>query len=130
MVDNKEIKILIAEDEDALSQVLTNKFTRFGYTVIIAKNGNEALKEMKDKKPDIVLLDLMMPDKNGFEVLVEKATDATIKNIPVLIFSNLNQEEDKKKVMALGAIDFYVKADLSINEVLAKVEGVLKGKKK
>ena len=130
MVDNKEITILIAEDEDALSQVLSNKFTRFGYTIIVAKNGNEALKLIKEQKPNIVLLDLMMPEKNGFEVLAEKATDLSIKNIPVIIFSNLNQEEDKKKVMALGALDFYVKADLSINDVLLKVEGALKKIKK
>jgi two-component system alkaline phosphatase synthesis response regulator PhoP len=130
MVDNKEITILIAEDEDALSQVLSNKFTRFGYTIIVAKNGNEALKLIKEQKPNIVLLDLMMPVKNGFEVLAEKATDLSIKNIPVIIFSNLNQEEDKKKVMALGALDFYVKADLSINDVLLKVEGALKKIKK
>lgn len=96
--------------------------------MVNAKNGNEALELMKEKKPNIVLLDLMMPDKNGFEVLAEKVNDTSIKNIPVLIFSNLNQEEDKKKVMALGALDFYVKADLSINDVLEKVEGILKNK--
>lgn len=126
MLDKKSTVILIAEDEEALSQVLINKFTRFGYTVVGAKDGNEALLIMKQKKPDVVLLDLMMPEKNGFVVLEEKAEDMSIKNIPVLVFSNLNQDEDKKKVMGLGASGFYVKADISINDVVARVESLLK----
>lgn len=117
--------ILIAEDESALSGVLQSKLARHGFIVETAADGVEALEKMRLIKPQLVLLDLIMPNKNGFQVLEEAKSDPAIRDIRIVIFSNLNQDEDRERVKKLGAIDFLVKSDLGINEVVGKVTGYL-----
>ncbi len=117
--------ILIAEDEGALSGVLHSKLARHGFVVETAADGVEALEKMRLKKPSLVLLDLIMPNKNGFQVLEEAKADPELKDIRIVIFSNLNQDEDRERVKKLGALDFLVKSDLGINEVVGKVNGFL-----
>ena len=85
--DAKKAKVLIAEDDKFLSKVLSDKFTRKNYTAVVASDGIEAVNKIKSEMPDIVLLDLIMPNKNGFEILEEVKTDAKYKNIPVIILS-------------------------------------------
>jgi len=128
MEDEKKITnplILIAEDEGALSGVLQSKLARHGFVVETAADGVEALEKMRMTKPSLVLLDLIMPNKNGFQVLEEAKADPELKDIRIVIFSNLNQDEDRERVKKLGALDFLVKSDLGINEVVGKVNAFL-----
>ncbi len=111
--------ILIAEDDKFLIKVYQTKLTKEGFQVEIAVNGEEALKLAREKNPDLIFCDLMMPIKDGFEVLRELKADAKLKKIKVIILSNLSQEEDKKRVMDLGAEEYIVKANVAFSEVIA-----------
>ena len=113
--------ILIAEDEGALSGVLKNKLSRHGFAVEVAQDGVEALEKMKTIHPALVLLDLIMPNKNGFQVLEEVKAIPELAAIPVIVFSNLNQEEDRERAKKFGAVDFWVKSDIAITDVIAKI---------
>lgn len=111
--------ILIAEDDKFLVKVYTTKLSKEGFQVEVASNGEEALKLAREKNPDLIFCDLMMPIKDGFEVLKELKADTKLKKIKVVILSNLSQEEDKKRVMDLGAEEYIVKANVPFSEVIA-----------
>ncbi len=117
-------RVLLAEDEKAISNVLSIKLKNSGFDVDVANNGKEAIELLSKKIYDVVLLDLIMPEVNGFEVLEH------IKNsgneVPTLVSSNLSQEEDIKKAKELGAVDYFVKSDMTLSEI---VESVNKYKK-
>ena len=119
-------KVLIAEDDRFLMKMGQAKLTKGGYEVIPAVNGDEALSKAKKEKPDIILLDIIMPQKNGFEVLELLRKDKKFKKTPILILSNLGQESDIKRGKELGATDYIVKSNMSISEVLKKVESYVK----
>ena len=123
------MKILIVEDEKALSGALHDKFTALGYEVKAVLEGGSAYQEAKSFLPDIILLDILLPRKNGFQVLQELKADPDIKNIPVIMLSNLDTDEDIKKSLQLGAVDYFVKSNHPIKEVVEKVkEQLLKAK--
>lgn len=128
MVSPKK-RILIAEDDQALSKVLQIKFKQVGYEPLQALNGEETLEVLKKEKPDLLLLDIMMPIKSGFEVLEEMKNDPELKKIPVIIISNLGQEEDIKRAEEYGVKDYIVKAQVSIIDVIEKVNNFFKSKK-
>ncbi|MBU2612853.1 response regulator [Patescibacteria group bacterium] len=117
MAETKGKKILIAEDDKFLAKAYEAKLEKSGFEVTIAKDGEEALRMMKETKPDLVLLDLVMPVKNGFEVLEEISKDATLKKIPIIIVSNLGQEADVMHGKELGVADYLVKAEYSLQQV-------------
>ena len=119
--------ILVAEDDKAYASVYKSKLESEGYEVIAVENGNLALSEMRKRKPDLLILDLVMPEKSGFEVLEELRGDTTLKKIKVIIASNLSQDEDRKKVKELGISDYFVKSDISITEMVERIEKVLLG---
>lgn len=123
--DSVKKKILIAEDDSFLSEMYATKLELANFEVIIASNGEEALDKMKLNKPDLVLLDLLMPKKDGFEVLKEKFTSSEIKEIPVIILTNLSQKEQIKKCYELGAKDFLIKAYFVPNEVIKKIKSLI-----
>lgn len=118
----KGVKILIIEDDAFLQKILVMKFTKEGYDVVSTGDGAEAIPLMKAESPSFVLLDLILPNMNGFEILAEMMSDDKLKETPVFILSNLGQEEDITRAKDIGAIDFLVKTDLSINEVVTKVK--------
>lgn len=121
---NKEQKsacILVGEDDAFLSKVYKTRLTKEGFTVFHAVNGEELLKLAREKKPDLILSDLIMPVKDGFETLKELKADPELKDIKVIILSNLSQDEDKKRVLDLGAVEYVVKANVSFGDVLAIV---------
>ncbi len=118
----KGVKILIVEDDAFLQKILVTKFTKEGFDVVATGDGAEAIPLMKAESPSFVLLDLILPNMNGFEILAEVMTDDKLKKIAVFILSNLGQEEDVTRAKELGALDFLVKTDLSINEVVMKVK--------
>ncbi|NTW26935.1 MAG: response regulator [Candidatus Moranbacteria bacterium] len=115
-------KVLVAEDDVFLSNVYKSKLTKEGFEVFIAKNGEEAVEMATKNKPEIILLDLIMPIKNGFETLKELKESAETKDIKVVILSNLSQEEDEKKLLAMGAIGYVVKANVSFREIIELVK--------
>lgn len=122
---NSKYKIFVAEDDHFLRKVYQTKLTQEGFMVEVAVDGEEALKKIRQNKPDLLLLDLVMPKLNGFDVLEEMGKDPELKKIPVIVLSNLGQSEDIQRTRDLGAKDYLVKANFSINEVVAKIRGFL-----
>ncbi|MDD3646954.1 MAG: response regulator [Candidatus Dojkabacteria bacterium] len=118
-------KILIAEDETFLRSIIKSKLAKSGYEVIEVEDGEAALRSIQNDKPDLVLLDLMMPKMNGYDVLKKIKEDPELANIPVIVLSNLGQDSDIEKGKELGAVDYIVKSNVSINEVLKKVEDTI-----
>lgn len=125
----KKPTILLAEDDRLISRAYEIGMKREGFNMLIAYDGTEALNILKEKKPDIILLDLIMPNKNGFEVLAELKADERLKTIPVIVLSNLGQDADIVRGKELGAVDYLIKSDLSISDVVEKVNTYLDGKK-
>lgn len=113
-----KIDLLIVEDDKFLQKILLTKFQKEGFDVRLASDGEEGLRLMLEKPPGLILLDLILPKLDGFQVMSEMRTNPRIKNIPVVIISNLSQEEDKRRASELGAVEFLVKANLSINEIV------------
>lgn len=115
-VNNK--KILIAEDEKFLSKAYKLKLDGEGYETMIATNGSEVFYILEKFQPQLIILDLIMPEMDGFSVLAKLKTNDTYKNIPVIVSSNLGQEEDIKKAQELGAVDYIVKSDFSMKNLV------------
>jgi len=118
-------KILLAEDDKSLSSVMMNKLIRRGYQVVLAKDGAEAVAKAKSEQPKLILLDIIMPIKNGFEVLEEIKKDPTTKNITVVVMSNLGQESDAAKAKKMGAKDYLIKSNFAINDIVEQVKKYL-----
>lgn len=118
-------KILIIEDEEVLLDILTKKLQGHGFEVLAAKDGSEGLEHIRRKEVDLILLDMLMPKIDGYEVL-ETMKNEEIK-IPVIIVSNSGQQVDVEKAMALGACDYIVKAELNPDEIVSKVNHCLGG---
>jgi DNA-binding response OmpR family regulator len=114
--------ILVAEDDPFYGNIFKTKLTWEGYDVILAVNGEETIRQVKMRKPDLLLLDLIMPVKDGFAALGEIKCDPDLKSIKVVVISNLSQEEDIVKAKTLGADDYFVKTNISIQEMLEKVK--------
>ena len=117
-------KILIGEDEKPMAHALELKFNSSGFEAKAVNDGEAVLAELKNAKYDLVLLDLMMPKKDGFAVLSE--LKAAGNKVPVVVSSNLNQQEDFKRAQEFGAVDYFVKSDTPINEVINKAKIILK----
>jgi len=114
--------ILLAEDDKFLSTAMGDKLSREGFAVLRATNGVEAIAVARVEHPDLILLDIIMPQKTGFEVLSELRLDPATRDIPVIVLSNLGQETDIKKARDLGAIDYLVKSDVEMKIVVAKIK--------
>ncbi len=125
-MEEKKIKVLIIEDEEMLANMYISKFEKNGFEVEKALDGKEGLKIALKIKPDIILLDVIMPKMDGFMVLRELKTNSTTKDIPVIMLTNLGQEEDTEKGSQLGVSDYLVKADLTPSQVVEKVNIILK----
>ena len=119
-----ETRILVAEDEPAIAKALELKLTHAGYQVELAVDGEDALTKLAAGKYSMLLLDLIMPKKDGFAVL--EALQTVKKKPPVIVLTNLGQEEDLERAKKLGATDYFVKADTPIAEVIDHVEEKLK----
>ena len=122
----KEKKILLVEDDKFISRAYSDGLTRAGFIVAHAESGRDALSLATKNKPDLILLDVILPEKNGFEVLEELKMNKDLKNIPVIIMSNLGQEKDKARGKELGAIEYIVKSDYSMQAVINLIKLHLK----
>ncbi len=117
----KKQNILVVEDDKFLIKAYNIKFTRAGFNVITATDGAIGLELAKSELPELILLDLMLPKIDGFEFLKRMAVDESLKAIPVIILSNLGQQTDKERALALGAKEYLIKADYSLDEIIEKV---------
>src|SRR3989344_1263360 len=122
-MENK--KILVVEDDSVLRDVLIEKLTKTGYMATGAEDGEVAMEAMKKEKPDLVLLDILMPKKDGMQVMEEMSNDDTLKTIPIIVVSNSGQAVEIERAKKLGARDFLIKAVFEPNEVLDKVNAIL-----
>ena len=119
-------KVLIVEDDEFLRSLTAKRLEKEGYEVAVAVDGETAVGTIQEEKPNLILLDLLLPGLNGFQVLEKiKALD-DLKDIPVVVFSNLGQREDIEKAKSLGANDFLIKANFTLDDVTAKVNEYLK----
>jgi len=118
-------KILFVEDEEALQRAMGDMLESGGYTVLKALDGEAGLAMAKKEIPDLILLDLVLPKKNGFEFLEEIKKDASAKNIPVIVLTNLECSAEVERALSLGATTYLVKANYKLDELLAKIELVL-----
>jgi len=121
------VKVLLVEDDAFLREICSKKLTKEGYTVYEAIDGEEALAGLEEIKPDIVLLDIILPAIDGFQILsqIRNSKNKSVINIPVIMLSNLGQEDDIKKAMDMGADDYLVKAHFTTEEIVGKIKKVL-----
>ncbi|TSC76796.1 MAG: response regulator receiver protein [Parcubacteria group bacterium Gr01-1014_29] len=122
-------KILIVEDEEFLIRALKDNLEAEGYTIDTAMNGDEAIERIKKEQPNLILLDLLMPKRDGFYVLEEVKKNPEWRLIPVIVLSNLGGDAEIKKAIEMGADDYFVKSQHPIEEVIEKVKEYLEGKK-
>lgn len=118
--------VLLVEDDVFLSNIYKTKFEMEGFKISTADNGEAGLTEVKKKKPDIVLLDILMPKMDGFAVLEKLKADEETKKIPVVLLTNLGQKDDVDKGLEMGAVGYLIKAHFKPSEVVDKVKEVLK----
>ena len=118
-------KVLIVEDDKFLLRAYTTRMKKEGFEILEANDGNEAMEQVKNNTPDVILLDIIMPNKDGFAFLEELRADEEHKDIPVFIISNLGQAADIQRAKDLGIEDYFVKADIAIADVVEVVENFL-----
>ena len=118
-------KILFIEDETTLQKAIGRYLEQEGYQIKNALDGDIGLKIAKKEKPDLILLDIILPKKNGFEVLKELKEDETTKDIPVIILTNLEGNNDVEKALSLGANTYLVKANYRLEEISNKIKETL-----
>ena len=121
-------QVLLVEDSKAIQQMYRNKLMMEQFAVVTADNGMEAIKALSLSKPDIILLDLMMPIMDGYKVLQVVKTDQKFKDLPVLVFSAKGQPDEVEKALSLGASGFIVKSVTKPNEVVERIRAVLSQK--
>ncbi len=126
MTDNPK-RILLAEDDRFLRKAATTALRRRGYDVLNAADGQQALAIAREQAPDVILLDLIMPKVQGFEVLRALKADPATQGIPVLVLTNLSQDSDRAAALEGGAREYLVKANLSLDELVAAVDRALGG---
>jgi DNA-binding response OmpR family regulator len=119
-------KVLLVEDDDFLSNLFGNKLVHEGCEYFHARTGEEALAITDRETPDVILLDLMLPGMNGFDVLASLRADHRFTSTPVLILSNLGQKEDIERCMALGATKYFIKAEHDLDDITNEIVNILK----
>ncbi len=120
-------KILLVEDEPLLSNLLKQRLEKEGMEVTQAHDGEEALTFLRASKPDLIILDIILPKVSGFEVLQFLQSDPQLEKAPVIIASNLGQEADVNKGKGLGAVQYFVKAKMSIEDLVGEVKKAVSG---
>ncbi len=118
-------KILVVEDDKFLREMITRKLDKEGFEVSQAVDGKEGLEKIRENKPDLILLDLIMPGVGGFDVLEEVKGDDSINHIPIVILSNLGQKSEVERGLELGAKDFLIKAHFTPKEIIKKIQEIL-----
>ena len=123
--ENK-IKILLIEDDIFMSDLLASALTRAGYEVIGAKSGADGLKIFQEARPRVILLDLLLPDEGGFDTLRKIRRCEGGADAKVIVLSNLSREQNAEEARRLGAVDYLVKVNFSLDEIIEKIKSVLR----
>ena len=118
--------ILIVEDDQFFRELLNKKLLSLGYSITEAANGEDGVNLTKQKKPDLIILDLLLPSIDGFEVLSKVKTNPETSSIPVIIVSNLGQQEDVERGLKLGASDYMIKSQFDVESIVAKIKSIIK----
>lgn len=119
-------KVLIIEDDNLIAKIYSTRLSQDGYEVKVADNGKDGLGLIKTFKPNVVLLDIMIPKISGLEILKIIKKDAHTKNIPIIVYSNLGKDDGIKQAKALGASEYIIKANLTPHQVVEKIKSYLK----
>jgi CheY-like chemotaxis protein len=119
------VRILLAEDDRILRKAGEVSLRKKGYDVIPAVDGEEALAKAIEQKPDLVLLDVMMPKMNGFEVLVALKADPRVRDIPVIMLTNLAQPDDITRAVKAGAHSYLIKSNMNLDELATRINDAL-----
>ena len=127
-MSEQPIHVFIVEDDTFLSGIYQKKFEMEGFKVSVADNGEKGLADITKKKPDVVLLDILLPKLDGFAVLAKLKANPETKDIPVILLTNLGQKDDVEKGLEAGAVDYLIKAHFKPSEVVAKVRKSLANK--
>ncbi len=122
----KKATILLVEDDQMISTMYQTKFSMEGYTIEVAMDGKTGLEKIKTIKPDILLLDVILPKIDGFTILKAMKSDPATAKIPVILLTNLGQDEDVKKGKSLGADDYFIKSNHTPAEIVQKVASIVK----
>lgn len=120
MADEKYV--LIVEDDPFYSNIYKTKMAAEGIRASIVHDGSAAIKAAQEKKPAVIVLDLIMPGKDGFQTLQELKADPALKDVVVLVLSNLSQDDDIKRVMDMGATEYLVKSNVPLQEVIERIK--------
>jgi DNA-binding response OmpR family regulator len=120
--------ILIVEDEPELSKALSDKLSEEGFSILEAKNGQEGLDIAKDKHPDLILLDILMPIMDGMTMLEMLREDESCKDIPVIFLTNLDDQEKVSEALKAGSFDYLIKTDWSLADIVKKIKNKLEKK--
>lgn len=118
-------KILLVEDDKFLRDLLSRKLQEEKLTVVPAIDGEEGVKKAEEEIPDLILLDLILPGINGFDVLKKIKENQKTSSIPVIVLSNLGQKEDVERALSLGAKDYLIKANFTLEEIFEKIKKYL-----
>ena len=118
-------KILIVEDDPLMARMYQKTFTFEQYEVEVANDGEAGLEKAKTTNPNMILLDIMMPKMNGFEVLERLKSDTTTKNVPVVMLTNLAGEQDAEKALAMGAVKYFIKSEYDPKQIVDMVKQIL-----
>jgi CheY-like chemotaxis protein len=124
MSDGKK-KILMVEDDEFLRSIAIKRLEKEDYEVLVSADGSDAVKLVQEEKPDLVLLDLLLPGISGFDILEKVKADEATKATPVIVFSNLGQQADIDRAKNLGASDFLIKANFTLDFLIEKLKGYL-----
>lgn len=130
MAEKKKIRVLLAENDAFLSNIYKTKFEMEGFEFFTVSDGSTVETAIKKKRPQIILLDVLLPQKDGFTILKELKDSKEFKDIPVILLTNLGQKEDVKKGMELGAADYLIKAHFKPAEIVDKVKKMIEKQRK
>ncbi len=122
-------KILIIEDDPFLADIYATKFGQEGFDIGMAADGESGFKKIEEERPDIILLDIVLPKMDGLEVLRRTKESPELKDIPIVLLTNLGQEEEVKRGLSLGAAQYLIKAHHAPGEVANIIKQILEKKK-
>lgn len=123
--DAKTALLLVAEDDQFYANLYRTKLEKEGFGVVVASNGRETLELLRKSNPNLIILDLVMPEMDGFEVLKKLREEKDLRDVPVIILSNLGQPEDIERAKELGVFKYIIKSNVSIHQMVESVEEAL-----
>ncbi|NIP33050.1 response regulator [Candidatus Saccharibacteria bacterium] len=126
MADKKQKEILVIEDDQFLVKIYQSKFKKEGFAVRVAFDGEEGLKEIKKKLPNIIILELILPNLDGFSFLEKIKKEPKTAGVPVIILTDLGQKDDIERGMELGAVEYFVKADTPLSKIINTIKKHIK----